>query len=519
MNRKVIGEGTYGCVHKPSLHCLKDLNNSVFNYKNYVSKIMKTKDAEIELKEFVVIGSYDPTNEFHLGPPILCQPELNDKIIDKDISKCKYIKSADVKADPNDYKILLMKFGGPDLKNLCSSGLRKYLSTKSNSRLKTDRFWLEVHHLIKGLKFFKDNGIIHNDIKPQNILFDIKTGKLAFIDFGLMRSKEEIITTSKKSDNFLGIYHWSYPFECGIMNKNKYESYHKLSAARKNTYKSQLSEMIIHHNKQNTFSMPISNPNAFNILFTYINPDGLSPPDVTKYGYIEHFFDGINNLMSTNDYDTVLTRIVNSIDVYGLGFTLQYILNCFYRQNAIDLEFFTRLTTFFHKMYDFNSQTRELNIDNLINEYETILLETGILTRLKKSFENNILTNSKPIKTKMKKIRANAKSKSLSKELELFAKLDPSSMLSNSSIFKNMQKKGSHYISSSRSRSRSSRSRSHSHGSKKNSSPDTFDRLQIKSCPSDKELNLVTNRCVKKCKLGQTRNAKFRCVSAKTRKR
>ena len=508
MSRKVIGEGTYGCVHKPSLHCSE---NRDINYKDYVSKIMKTKDAQIELKEFVVIGSYDPTNEFHLGQPILCQPELNDTIIDKDISKCKYVKSAEVKADPNNYKILLMKFGGPDLKYLCSSELKKYLSTKSKARFKTDQFWLEVHHLIKGIRFFKDNGIVHNDIKPQNILFDVKNGKLAFIDFGLMRSKEEIIKTSKKSDNFLGIYHWSYPFECGLMNKNKYNAYHALSEARKNTYKTQLSEMIINGEKQNTFNIPISNPNAFNILFSYINPDGKSPPDVTKYGYIEHFFDGINDLMSKDNYDTVLTRIVNSIDVYGLGFTLQYILNCFYRQKAVDIDFFTRLSTFFHKMYDFNPQTRELDIDNLINEYETILLETGILTRLKMSFENNNLIKRKPILTQMKKMHSNSKSTSLSKELELFAKLDPSSSkLSKSSVSKSINKSNNFLTSRSRTRSKSK--------SKKDTSSDTFDRLQIKSCPPDKELNLVTNRCVKKCKPGQTRNAKFRCVSLKTRK-
>ena len=493
MSRKVIGEGTYGCVHKPSLHCSKAKGiGPDFNYKNYVSKIMKTKDAQTELKEFVVIGSYDLINEFHLGPPVLCQPELNDKIINKDISKCKYIKSAEVKADPNNYKILLMKFGGPDLKNFCSSEMQKYLSTKSKN--KTDRFWLEVHHLIKGLRFFKDNGIVHNDIKPQNILFDIKTSKLTFIDFGLMRSKEEIIHASKNSDNFLGIYHWSYPFGCGLMNKDTYNAYYELSAARKNTYKNQLGEMIINNNKKNTFAMPISNPNAFNILFTYINPDGLSPPDVTKYGYIEHFFDGINNLMSTNNYDTVLEHTVNSIDIYGLGFTLQYMLNCFYRQHAISLEFFIRLSTFFNKMYDFNPQTREINIDHLINEYEIILLETGVLTRLKKSFENNNLTNKT---IKMKKMHANSqsKSKSLSKELELFAKLDPSSSISKNKSQSQSQRK-----------------------EKMKLSPDTFDKLQIKSCSADKELNLATNRCVKKCKPGQTRNTKFRCVSAKTRK-
>ena len=39
MKRNIIGEGSYGCVHKPSLHC--NVNPSPnFDYKNYVSKIM-----------------------------------------------------------------------------------------------------------------------------------------------------------------------------------------------------------------------------------------------------------------------------------------------------------------------------------------------------------------------------------------------------------------------------------------------------------------------------------------------
>ena len=466
--RKIIGEGSYGCVHKPSLHCLK--KDQEINYTDYVSKIMKTKEAENELKEFVVIGSHDPSNEYHLGMPILCQPELSDKIINNDVSKCKYIKSLEVKANPNNYKILLIKFGGPDLKNLCETELKKYLSTRT--KVKTDRFWLEVHHLLKGLRFFRDNGLVHNDIKPQNILFNIKTGKLTYIDFGLMRSKQVIVSSSKKSDNFLGIYHWSFPFECGLMNKDKYNAYKDLSIVKKNTYKTQLSEMIIHDDKKNTFGMSIKNPGAFNILFAYINPDGTT---ATKHGYIEHFFDGINNLITKDNYDTILDQIVSSIDVYGLGFTLQYILNCFYEQKAVDTAFFTRLSTFFHKMYDFNPVNRVTNIDSLINEYETILLETGVLTRLKKSFSKNELVNKKPAFIRAGNSRS--RTKSVSHALENFAILDPTT------------------------------------------SPDTFDKLQIKQCPSEKELNLVTNRCVKKCKPGQTRNAKFRCVSLKTRKR
>ena len=88
MKRIIIGEGTYGCVHKPSIHC-KTPPKPGFNYNNYVSKIMKTKNAETELEEFVIIGKLDPTNEYHLGQPILCEPNLDEVNVKNDIKKCK----------------------------------------------------------------------------------------------------------------------------------------------------------------------------------------------------------------------------------------------------------------------------------------------------------------------------------------------------------------------------------------------------------------------------------------------
>jgi serine/threonine protein kinase len=169
MIREVIGEGGYGCVLKPSIHC-KTLPKPRFNYDGYVSKIMTTNNANTEFHEFETIGALDPTNEYHLGKPILCRPKLDDPNVKKGIEKCKRIKLTDIEADPNSYSLLVLKDGGPDLKSLCVNYLAKYLST--NKQRKTDQFWLEVHHLIKGLKFFRDNGVVHYDIKPQNIMLD-----------------------------------------------------------------------------------------------------------------------------------------------------------------------------------------------------------------------------------------------------------------------------------------------------------------------------------------------------------
>ena len=118
---------------------------------------------------------------------------------------------------------MVLKYGGPDLKAFTKSYMKKYFA--QNTTVKVDHFWLEVHHLIKGLKFFKEHGLVHNDIKPQNILFDFKNGTMKYIDFGLMRPKKTVLNTSEKDTNFLSCFHWSYPFDCGFMNKSSYTLY------------------------------------------------------------------------------------------------------------------------------------------------------------------------------------------------------------------------------------------------------------------------------------------------------
>jgi len=473
MKRIIIGEGTYGCVHKPSIHC-KTPPKPGFNYNNYVSKIMKTKNAETELKEFVIIGKLDPTNEYHLGEPILCKPQLAEENIKSAISKCKHIDFSDVEAHPDKYSLLVLKFGGPDLKALCKTYMTKYLEKDKEQRV--DKFWLEVHHLLKGLKFFRDNGIVHNDIKPQNILFNSTNGTMKYIDFGLMRTKKEVISSSKANDNFLGIYHWSYPFDCGLMNKQQFNNYLHRQPNRRIFWKDQLSELIVSDSKVNSLNLPINNPSSFSILFTYLNPDNTLPTASTQYGYIDSFFDGFDELIKTKSYGSILDDMTDSIDVFGLGFTLQFMANCFNRLNALSLEQYTRLSSFFHKMYDFNPSNRIIDVDALLNEYENILLEIGVLTRLNKSFQNNMLVNkppASPVIMKQSKKDEKSESKHLSAELQEFANKDATEIATE---------------------------------------------LVIK-CPEGKELNPNTNRCNNECKSGFSRDSNFKCYSTKKRTR
>jgi cyclin-dependent kinase-like len=56
--------------------------------------------------------------------------------------------------------------------------------------LKTDMIRSYMFQLLKGLRYLHKNGIIHRDVKPENLLVD-KTGTLKLCDFGFARKLQE----------------------------------------------------------------------------------------------------------------------------------------------------------------------------------------------------------------------------------------------------------------------------------------------------------------------------------------
>jgi hypothetical protein len=153
----------------------------------------------------------------------------------------------------------------------------------------------------------------------------------------------------------------------------------------------------------------------------------------------------------------------------------------------------------FSKMYDSNPDNRELNIYELLDEYESILLGTGVLTRLGKRFDDNELVESAPMPSPlMRKAKKEDKhgisSKPLSEELEKIAYLDavPAKASATKVTLKPTAK-----VSATKVTLKSS--------------------TATKVCPPGKELNPKTGRCIKQCAPDETRNAQGRCVK-KTRR-
>jgi serine/threonine protein kinase len=107
-----------------------------------------------------------------------------------------------MKADPRlleeldkKYKLLVMKDGGKSLDNYA----REIAAKSKPDMKKIKEFWLEVHRLFLGVKVFADNGVVHHDLKAQNIVYNEDSGRVNFIDFGLMTTKRSIMDGRRRA--------------------------------------------------------------------------------------------------------------------------------------------------------------------------------------------------------------------------------------------------------------------------------------------------------------------------------
>ena len=205
---KVVGEGTYGCVHKPALKC-KDKEDK--KDPNQVSKLMTKKNANEELKEFKLIKKADKHDEYHLGKPDSCFPD--DTLVNlKSIDKCGRFHAIGIR----DYKLLLLKDGGLNLKQFATK-MKSQNVSPANKKIMED-FWVECHRLFLGLKDFQQHDVIHHDLKAQNIVYNEEKNRINYIDFGLMKKKSYILNQLERSRWWLAQFHWSFPIELGYMN-------------------------------------------------------------------------------------------------------------------------------------------------------------------------------------------------------------------------------------------------------------------------------------------------------------
>ena len=466
----VIGEGTYGCVHKPSLKCR---NKPKIKDNNIVSKLMTDENATDELNEFELIKKSDKKENFHLGKPKSCKVDNNitNQIA---IDECRDFGRFEI----DNYSLLLLKYGGTDL--LKFSNYIKELSPNTENTRMIEHFWLEVSRILFGIKTLYDNGNIHHDLKHLNIVYNKDKKRINLIDFGLMTTKSKIIRDAKNSNYSFGINHWSFPIEMKLYNKNTFGEVIKYNSKKlKNYITDNLYDITEYHS--HLFECILENSDKQNSKYK---------KTVNMFFY--NYYQMISNLLP-NQYDLFIEKSIETIDTYGTATGLLYVLkNC---KKHISTELYKDLKSFLLNMVSFNVFIRD-SPQVVVNKYENILLKHDLLKKYNMTFVDHILTpGSQPTLI----------------NTPITFKQQPNfvdSIIIQCPVGKEVNTKTNRCI---------------------NECKDGFERndkflcrkrkiqkhKSHKKCPTGTELNPNTNRCNKTCKTGYKRNSEFKCVKEK----
>ena len=177
---KIIGEGAYGCVIKPGI----DSQGNPDTVPGYISKIeieKSTIDNEINISNKI---KEIPDYEDRFSPILENAPLELGKINVKEINDCKIVERI---TEPNSTRLEINK-----IKYVGKDSLEIYLLKMLEEN--PDKFiemLIDTHiYLLDSLTELNKVGIIHNDIKENNILCRDESGVPIIIDFGLSIESE-----------------------------------------------------------------------------------------------------------------------------------------------------------------------------------------------------------------------------------------------------------------------------------------------------------------------------------------
>jgi serine/threonine protein kinase len=490
---KVIGEGTYGCVHHPSLLCEGSDKRDIEN----VSKLMKNKAALTELKEYVVIDNIDKNKEFYLGKPEKCK--LGSQKENKEaIQKCSIKNDVFYKKNYDNYSLLLMKNGGMNLVD--------YAKT---TKVVDKDFLKELHRMFMGLMKFKEHSVIHHDLKGQNMVYNKEKKRCNFIDFGLMANKKTRIKESRKDKNGWAMHHWSFPFELEFLNVSTFvrELSKKTSVQIDNHINT-----IINDVKSGSYSTTLGQTIGYFLSSVHSEKiSGASIDDVLQ-GYRDTCYQtSILASLHPMRYEDFLEKSLDTVDSYGLGISIMKVLKLI-TSGHTPLEKERELGALAFKMYH-PSILQRIRIEEATLLYEKFL-EKHVLKK-NEHFVNHKIVKKTKIAEKIDNVldKIELKDVKMNKKQMDQVSIEPIKECIKGKEYNPITKRCVKECKKGYERDNSTfkcvlKKKLAKHVPTK--------RLK---CPKGKVRNPITKRCVLKCKPGYKRDDKFRCVSKKKRKR
>ncbi len=183
----VLNSGTYGCILKPAIPCKGETSRK----PDYVSKLMTLKDANNEYSEIIAIKdkvkSIHDNNMYYIISDIrLCEiGNITSHDLDNFYKNCGAMKRRKYKKEDilnsrvnNNLRLLQLPDGGKDVTYYFNNDIFSVdIFPKINTAL--------IRLLKYGIAPLKDVGVLHQDIKGDNVVYSEEKNLARLIDWGL----------------------------------------------------------------------------------------------------------------------------------------------------------------------------------------------------------------------------------------------------------------------------------------------------------------------------------------------
>ncbi len=179
--------------------------------------IGKRLDGRYEIKEIIGVGgmayvykAYDNIDDRIVAVKILKDEYLaNDEFTRRYKNESKAIA---ILSHPNIVKVYDVSFGDRMqyivMEYIDGITLKEYIDQQEDFK------WKEAVHftvqILRALQHAHDKGIVHRDIKPQNIML-LPDGTIKVTDFGIARFSRQDIRTTRATDKAIGSVHYISP--------------------------------------------------------------------------------------------------------------------------------------------------------------------------------------------------------------------------------------------------------------------------------------------------------------------
>jgi serine/threonine protein kinase len=175
---------------------------------------MLKKYALEEYGDMKTITTLVGIDKYIVSMPDICVP-IPDSRFKKAVAECE---NEDFPSAPDEeFRLLLYEDGGLSLRQF-EKQMLPFLS-KNDVYI----FLTKIFVLLEGLCFFNKNDIVHHDIKSHNIVYNMKTNVMKFIDFGIIQRRTQMVINSRNNRNELAVSHMVFPPENEFANQAEYK--------------------------------------------------------------------------------------------------------------------------------------------------------------------------------------------------------------------------------------------------------------------------------------------------------